>query len=67
MIRLFTTGCPKCKVLKGKLDSKGILYETFTDVDAMIQMGITSAPMLEVDGKKLDFPTAIQWINKQGE
>lgn len=65
MIKFYTTGCPKCRVLKDKLDYKGIKYEISQDVDEMISKGMMSAPALEVDGKLLDFSSAIKWINER--
>lgn len=64
-IVLYSTGCPKCKVLALKLDAKNIGYTVFTDVPAMIKMGIMSAPKLGIDGKIMDFTDAIAWLNEQ--
>lgn len=66
MIRLYSTNCPKCKVLGMKMKQKHIEYEEFTDIDAMLAMGIKSAPLLQVDdGKLLDFAEAVKWVNAQ--
>ncbi len=65
MIKFYTTGCPKCRVLKDKLDFNNIEYETVSDVDEMISKGMKSAPALEVDGELLDFPSAIKWLNER--
>ena len=64
MITLYTTHCPKCKVLTKKLTEKNIEYIEFTDVDKMIKMGFDIMPMLEVDGVVMDFGTANKWINE---
>lgn len=64
MIILYSTNCPKCKVLEQKLKSKNIKYSEFTDVDKMIEMGFSMMPMLEVDGVIMDFGTANKWINE---
>ena len=61
---LYSTGCPKCEVLKQKLKEKNILFDEVTDVDIMIKKGMMFAPMLEIDGKELDFKQAIQFINQ---
>lgn len=42
--------CPKCAVIRKKLDAKGIQYTVNEDEGEMIAKGITSCPMLEVDG-----------------
>lgn len=60
---LYSTHCPKCSVLEKKLQSMNISYKLETDQDLMISKGFTSAPMLEVDGKVMDFKSAIEWVN----
>ena len=63
---VYTTNppCPKCKVLKKKLDEANIKYGVFDDVDEMIKMGFENVPMMKVgDELVLDFSEAIKWIN----
>lgn len=62
---LYSTNCPKCKVLEKKLDSIGIDYTIITDEDLMISKGFSSAPMLEVDGDIMDFGNAVRWAKEQ--
>lgn len=66
-ITLYSTNCPKCNVLKMKLDSKKIQYSLVTDVNQMKAMGFLTAPILEVDGKTFDFGEAVKYINNLGE
>lgn len=33
----------------------------------MLGLGITSVPVLDVDGEMMDFQEAVKWINEQGE
>ena len=54
---LYSTGCPKCKVLEAKLKQKDIEYEHISDMDIMADKGFMSVPMLEVDGNVMDFAT----------
>lgn len=63
---LYTTHCPRCSVLEKKLLSKGVQYETVTDVKVMREKKFLSAPMLEVDGEVMDFAAANTWINSIG-
>lgn len=65
MIILYSTGCPKCHVLKQKLDSKSIRYTEENSIDAMLSLGITQVPVLSVDGKLLSFAQANEWLNAQ--
>ena len=62
---LYSTNCPKCKVLEKKLDSIGVDYTIITDEDLMISKGFSSAPMLEVDGNIMDFGNAVRWAKEQ--
>lgn len=61
---LYSTNCPKCNVLKKKLDSKSIQYIENHSVEEMLALGITQAPVLSVDGELLDFPRANEWVNQ---
>lgn len=65
MITFYSTGCPKCQILKQKLDMKNLSYEIVSDMDTMIIMGLQSVPWIEVDGELMDFGQAVQWVNKQ--
>lgn len=61
---LYSTGCPRCKVLKQKLDSNGISYMVNDSMDEMLALGITQVPILSVDGELLSFTKAIEWVNR---
>lgn len=58
-------GCPRCRVLKMKLEQKGIEYKECQDMEKMIGMGFMSLPMLEIDGKILTFEEAVKYINER--
>ncbi len=62
---LYTTGCPRCHVLEKKLEAAGVDYAKVEDVDAMIEKGYLSAPILEVDGKDLPFKEAVGWVARK--
>lgn len=64
-IVLFSTHCPKCRVLETKLKQSNIEFEEINDVDLMVQKGFKSAPILEVDGVAYGFKEAIEWIKEQ--
>lgn len=65
---LYSTGCPKCKMLKAKLDTKGIKYDVVTDVNVMESKGFMSVPMLEINGEVMNYMKADEWIkNYKGE
>lgn len=58
-----TPTCPKCRVLCAKLNQAGIPYDVCMDIDSMEKMGILSVPVLEVDGARYDFRSAVEWLN----
>jgi len=62
-IVLYSTGCPKCAVLKKKLDAKGIIYEMVRDESVMLSLGITNVPVLFVGDTRMEFDTAADWVN----
>jgi glutaredoxin len=61
---LYEHGCPRCKVLKAKLDQSGIDYINITDVNVMKEKGFKESPKLEVDGVIMDFKQAVDWIKE---
>lgn len=63
MVKLYSNDCPRCKVLKQKMDDKGIEYSLESAIDTMISLGIKEVPILDVDGTLLDFVRANDWIN----
>ena len=64
-ITLYEHGCPRCKVLKMKLDQKGVEYETVNDVEVMKAKGFNEAPKLEVDGVVYGFKEAVDLLKGQ--
>lgn len=66
-IILYSTGCPQCHVLETKLNNKGIKYNVITDIAVMLNKGLVTVPVLEVDGELLKFAAAVNFINHYGE
>lgn len=64
-IILYTIGCPMCNVLKKKLDAKGVAYVENSSAKEMMALGISSLPVLSVDGELYDFRKAVEWVNCQ--
>lgn len=64
-ITLYSTHCPRCQVLEKKLEKAGIEYQVCDNVDFMRSRGWKEAPILEVDGKIMDFRAAVSWINQR--
>lgn len=62
-ITLYSTGCPRCRVLHQKLREKGVSFTVVDDIDVMLDMGMMEAPVLEADGRQMGFVEAVDWIN----
>ena len=63
-MKLYTTHCPKCKVLETKLAQKNIKYEEIEDTTKLQELGIQEVPCLELDdGTMLSFVEANRYIN----
>lgn len=69
MVELYSTGCPKCNVLKKKLDNANIVYNLNTtfNVEELITQGYDEVPLLKIDDKILRFSEAVDWVNLQGK
>lgn len=66
MIVYSSSTCPKCKVLKMKLDKAGVKYTVNENVEDMEMLGIKSIPYLQLDnGTLLDFAEAVKYANAQ--
>lgn len=65
MIILYSTNCPKCNILKQKLENLNIDFNISFDIDHLMDLGFMEAPILKVDNKYLKFSEAIQWIKEQ--
>lgn len=65
MITLYSTDCPRCKMLENKLDQFGINYTICKDKNTMLKYGFSFLPVLKVDDKFLNFKEAIRWINER--
>lgn len=64
MVTLYSTNCPKCKVLETKLKNKNVEFNTCTDLDEMKAQGIKSAPTLKLENNNiLNFVDAVKWVN----
>lgn len=59
----YTTSCPKCAILKKKLDAAHIPYTENRDVDEMQALGMTEAPALSVGGELMSFGDSVRWVN----
>lgn len=64
MITLYSTGCPRCKVLESALDAKNITYEKITDEEEIISKGYLTIPILDVDGMAMAFPEAYNYVKE---
>ena len=66
-VTLYTIGCPKCVVLEKKLKLAGIDFDTITDIEAIQKTGYTAVPILEADGRFMEFTEAVKWVNEHSK
>ena len=64
---LYTTHCPKCSVLKEKLDAANIQYLEVDDTEIMTAKGIDTVPVLQVEDIMMSFATAVEWIKNRSD
>lgn len=68
-LTIYTTGCPKCKILESKLTTAQEEYTTVSDIETMQALGLMSVPWLKIETEDtteyLDFLQAVQWINNK--
>lgn len=64
-IVLYSTGCPKCKILVAKLDQLGVVYEVNSSIEDMHKIGISAVPVLEVGNRRYEFSEAVKLINSK--
>ena len=64
-IILYSTNCPKCKILEKKLTEKNIKFTKNNNVIEMTELGIDQVPVLSIDSKLLSFVEANKWINER--
>ena len=60
---LYSTGWSKCAVLEKKLTNAKVDFEVSDNVKIPMKQGFLSAPILEVDGKMMEFSAAVNWVN----
>ena len=63
-IILYSNGCPKCMVLKSKLQAKNINFKESDNLEELVQRGFKSLPVLKVETYK-NFTEANAWVNEQ--
>lgn len=64
MVILYSTGCPKCKVLETKLIQNNIDYIKCDNIEVMKEKNISSVPVLEVNNVLINFRDAAEKINR---
>lgn len=62
---LYSTGCPKCGLLKKILEQNGIEYTVEDDVNKMLDLGIEEVPMLKIQDKIMNYDKALRYIKER--
>ena len=58
MVVLYSNHCPRCNIIKAKLETAKINYKLVDDPEQLEKLGYDFMPVLEVDGEK--FTSMIQ-------
>lgn len=67
MITLYSTNCPKCKIIEQKLEQYNIPYLKINNVDEMVELGLEEVPVIkDSSGEFFDFIAANQLLNEKG-
>lgn len=67
-IRLYSTHCPKCRVVEKKLEQAQIQYDLIDAkenpevIEELTALGVQQMPVLIIDDKILGFSEIIKWI-----
>lgn len=56
--------CGMCKALKRELENRHIEFEDCQDLEYMQSIGISHAPVLEVNGARYNFKDALVYIKE---
>lgn len=62
-LTLYSTHCPQCVMLERILHEKGLTYDVVNDTSVMTERGFTTVPVLDADGKVMNFAEAVRWLN----
>ena len=63
MIKLYTNHCRKCEILTNKLKEKNVSFEVEDNEETLVNLGFDFMPVLEVDGERLDYLAAVDYVN----
>ena len=67
IVRLYSTDCSKCNVLKKKLQDRNISFELVLGADKIKSLGFKEAPVLEIENNgevnHYLFSDAVKFIN----
>lgn len=63
-VTLYSTHCPQCRALENQLKQKNIEFIVKDDINEMLELGFTSAPILEVNGNYMRFKDALNWVKE---
>lgn len=61
-VTFYTNGCPRCNILKQKLNEKEINFIECDDINLLMDKGFMTVPMLEVGNSIMDFGAALNWL-----
>ena len=70
-VTIYSTGCPKCRVIEKKLKQAGVNFfivdckEDPSAIDMLVEKGFRQMPVLQVKEEYLNFMQANKWIGEK--
>lgn len=62
MITLYSTGCPKCNILDGRLTKDKIEFTISNNIEKLVEMGFQNAPVLQIDDNFMSYEDAMKLL-----
>ena len=59
-------GCIRCNLVKQMLNKHGVPFDEVTDEIIIEQKEYEQLPMMEVDGKEMEYIQILYWLKERG-
>lgn len=68
MIKVLSTGCPNCRILKKKLEENNINHTEINNVNEILSYGVDKVPAIVLeDNTILSYQEALKWVSLNKE
>lgn len=63
-IILYSTDCPRCKLVKQMLDIHHVPYTEIADKQVILDKDFDSVPVMDINGKIMDYSGILTWLKQ---